>query len=332
MIDILRKYFLLLFISFQTSIFSQVLETKPYSFDLGTSNSSVDELSNQLSESDIYTKESGYGFTYQESRSFERTELYLKNLRDEFTYDGICDKQIGFKINLPDGKWWFTFWMEAGYEGVPTTKVFVNDVEQKINWHLLKPDEEGEINLSPVYRVVKLECDIENDILQFNIIGVKDSVRLLGFTFIPFTDIIPANQADINELIYQMGKYNSPVSVTEIKEQVKRRLIEDKTNSYLFYWYQELNFLSEAERFKDFEGWEWATELTGWSIFDRMHQSLMLYDAIVEPDYSDLNPLKEKVIWSRGKICYDLFLERGGDYQKIIADKDLAELVKLFVQ
>ncbi|NTW43310.1 MAG: hypothetical protein HGB14_02500 [Anaerolineaceae bacterium] len=61
-----------------------------------------------------------------------------------------------------------------------------------------------------------------------------------------------------------------------------------------------------------------------------MHQALMLYDAIVESDYSNLNPLKERTIWSRGKICYDLFLERGGDYQKKISDRDLSELAKIY--
>lgn len=250
LIYIIRKYFLFLVIVFQSSIYSQVSETKPYSFDLGSSNSSVNELSTQLSKSDIYTNESKYGFTDVVSNSFLREKLYSNNLRDEFTYDGVCDKQIGFKINLPNGKWWFTFWMEVGYEDVPTTKVFVNNVEQKINWHQLKPDEEGAIKLSQIYRVVNLECDIENDVLQFNLVGDKDSVRLLGFTFIPFTAQIPANYADINEIIYQAGKYNSPVSVTEIKAQIKRKLIEDKTDSYLFYWYQQLSLLAEAERFK----------------------------------------------------------------------------------
>ena len=180
--------------------------------------------------------------------------------------------------------------------------------------------------MSSIYRVIKLECNIENNGLEFNLIGIKDSVRLLGFTFIPILNEVPKNYSDLHDLIIQAGKYGSPVSVSEIKTQIERKLNKDKSNTYLFYWNQELGFLSEAERFKAFEGWEWATELTDWSIFDRMHQALMLYDAIVELDYSDLNPLKERTIWSRGKICYDLFLERGGDYQKGISERDLNEL------
>ena len=130
------------------------METKPYSFDLGNSNSKVDELSIQLSGNNIYSNKLAYGFTSAVSSSFERTKLYTKNLRDEFTYDGVCDKQIGFKIDLPKGKWLFTFWMEAGFEDVPTTEVAINKVEQKINWHQLKPDEEGTVKLSSIYRVV----------------------------------------------------------------------------------------------------------------------------------------------------------------------------------
>ena len=306
------------------------METKPYSFDVGNSNSKVNEHSIQLSGNNIYSNKLEYGFTSAVSSSFERTELYTKNLRDEFTYDGLCDKQIGFKIDLPKGKWLFTFWMEAGLEEVPTTEVAVNEVEQKINWHQLKPDEEGTVKLSSIYRVIKLECNIENNGLEFNLIGIKDSVRLLGFTFIPILNEVPKNYSDLHDLIIQAGKYGSPVSVSEIKTQIERKLNKDKSNTYLFYWNQELGFLSEAERFKAFEGWEWATELTDWSIFDRMHQALMLYDAIVELDYSDLNPLKERTIWSRGKICYDLFLERGGDYQKGISERDLNELAKIY--
>jgi len=330
LIEIIKKHYLFLFIVLQTSIYSQVLETKPYSFDLGTSNSYADELSTQLGTGDIYKKEIGYGFTSQVLNSFERANLFSKNLRDEFTYDGVCDKQIGFKIDLPKGKWWFTFWMEAGFEDVPTTKIYVNKVEQIISWHQLKPDEEGAIKLSPVYRVVKLLCELKNDFLEISINGVQDSVRLLGFTFIPATAEVDNNYPDLNKIIIEAGRYKSPVSAVEIKGQIKRKLMVDKTDAYLFYWYQQLGFLSEAERFKAYEGWEWATELTDWSIFDRMHQALMLYDAIVELDYSDHNPLKQRAIWSRGKICFDLFLERGGDYQKKISEKDLNELAKIF--
>lgn len=330
MIDFLRKYFLFILIVFQTSLYSQVLETKPYSFDLGTQNTNENNISTVLNKDDIYTTEIGYGFTSPVISYFERTNLFLKNLRDRFTYDGVCDKQIGFKIDLPKGKWLFTFWMEPGYEDIPTTQVFINDDEQIINWHQLKPDEEGAVKLSSIYRVIKLECNVENNGLEFNLKGIKDSVRLLGITFIPIPNEVPKEYSDLHDLIFQAGKFGSSVSVSEIKTQIERSLNEDKSNSYLFYWNQEIGFLSEAERFKAFEGWEWATELTDWSIFDRMHQALMLCDAIVEPDYSDLNPLKERTIWSRGKICYDLFLERGGDYQKKIADKDLNELAQIY--
>lgn len=92
MIDALRKYFLFLFFVSQTALYSQVLGTKPYSFDLGTSNSYVSEISTQLSQGDIYSNERGYGFTSQVSNSFERPNLFLKIL-------GMNLLMMGFVIN-----------------------------------------------------------------------------------------------------------------------------------------------------------------------------------------------------------------------------------------
>jgi hypothetical protein len=60
----------------------------------------------------------------------------------------------------------------------------------------------------------------------------------------------------------------------------------------------------------------------GLSIF-KPRRSLLVN---IENHPSEDNPLLERVRWSRGKICYDLVLERGGDYQARIGREDLSWL------
>lgn len=144
-----KKFFLLIMLIMISNISAQeiVLESKPYIFDLGTAASDVSDLTIKLTPSNIYTNENGFGFKNQ-YESFVNEEYRRRVIRDDLTYDGIESNKLSFKIDLLEGNWFFTFWMEAGYEDIATTELYVNDKKHDLTWHQLKVGAEG--RLSPI--------------------------------------------------------------------------------------------------------------------------------------------------------------------------------------
>ncbi len=217
--------------------------------------------------------------------------------------------------------------MEVGYEDSATTLLSINGSPRPVVWHMLKPDEEGRTAPSAVYRVIHLNSALTAPGLSFELRGVRDSVRLLGCTFIPGDGSAPIPDSKPGRLITDAGKYGSTVSSEALFRALTIELENNPSDERLFYWRQQMGLLAEAERLRNMEGWEWATQITGVSIFDRMHQALMLLDANIENFPQETNPLIERARWVRGKLCYDLVLERGGWYQARIGREDLRWLL-----
>lgn len=305
---------------------AQGLPGRVYRFDAGPQASPVAHGSLQLTPAHTYTVSAGYGWTRSPSAAFHHPELIDRTLRDDMTGDGVADRDLGFRIDLPAGDWWCTLWLDVGYDDAATAEVAVNGMKRPLSWHRLKPDEEGRRMYSSVYRVLHLRERVGASGLSFEVKGREDSVRLLGLTFIPVSGTELQAGRPHFALIREAGRFRSSVSAADLRLKLERLLARQPDDVYLSYWKQQIGFLADAERFTAMKGWEWAIELTGSSIFDRMHQALMLLEANIENSDTVDNPLLERSRWMRGKICYDLHLERGGDYQQQTAGKDLAWL------
>ncbi|MGD8780458.1 MAG: hypothetical protein PVH88_16015 [Ignavibacteria bacterium] len=328
----MKKIFLILLLFGNVSfVLSQNrLAYKPYAFDTGSLDSRFFPSVEKINEKDVYDKKQGFGWITKPSGLFVRSDLETSGFRNNFTIDGITGKELEFKIDLPEGDWWFTFWMESGREVVNTAKLFVNDTEREISWHRIKPGAEDANNLMDIYRVYHTLIKVNKQGVDFRLQGVQDSIRLLGFTFIPKVEPADSIQKSYMKIIKEAGKYKSKVSLRNLANTLKTRLKKNQEDPFLFYWYQQISLIDEAERFWEMLGWEWERFQTGLSIFQRMHQAILLLDTFLENfDFTDY-PLKERAQWMRGKICYDLELERGGKHELEISKQDLSRLFEVY--
>lgn len=323
----------LLIILFGKLCFAQnnSLQIKPYLFDVGNDSSLVSEFAIKLTENNLYDKSKQYGWLDENYNEFADNNSFLETVRDDLTYDGISSNEIRFKINLPKGKWFFTFWVKAGYEDKPTTKLLVNDIEKNIVWHELhKIGDADSKNPYDIYRIVHTEIDLKNESLVFNLTNESDRVKILGFSFCPEPEIKNELHKTFYRIIKEAGLYKSKVELSDLALSLKNNFRENQNDPFLFYWFQQVSLLAEGERYLNTRGWEWARQLTGHSIFDRMHQALMLFDTQIENFDTTAYPLLERSLYNRGKLSFDLVLERRGDYQKSIAQKDLNKLYKKY--
>jgi len=322
-----KKYFLIILLLGYINITAQ---EKTYFFDIGSESSTLFNFSKTLTGNDIYSAKSNYGWVTEYKSQFKRDFLLSRSVRDELTYDGIADKEIKFKIDLPIGKYNLIYWMEVAYDKDGTSQLFINNNNKNIIQHKLKEDEEGQLRPISQYRVINTDFNSIGKSNELFWKGGIDSVRLLGFAIIPKGLKEMETSRPISPKIKLAGEYNSNIELNDLRLILQNRLKFDKNDPYYLYWYIQVSFLCEAERFHNQQGWEWIKDLTGYSIFDRMHQVLFLSDSQIENAGSENNLLRERALWLRGKTCYDLVLERGGDYQRQIGLRDIEELLNLY--
>lgn len=308
----------------------KVLQKTPYIFDAGPTKSKQFFNSINLSDSDLYNSKKGFGWVIAPLYSFERTKLIPTTLRNDLTVDGITGKAIEFKINIPNGRWWFTFWMETGNDYSNSANLSMNGRKAPINWFRIKAGEEGEDQQTKLYRVYNTLTLVEQNNFSFNITAGKDSVRLLGFSLIPYEVPVSDIHLRIQSLIREAGKYKSKISLSDLEKYLYEQSVLNPSDSYIRYSYQQTSLFAEADRILQMMGWEWASQITGLGIFDRLHQVICLLDAQLEHDYEKINPFRERALWMRGKLGYDLNLQRGGTHEKEYAKNDLSELFNLY--
>jgi len=327
---ILKSIIVLLLLGGSAYSQENTLKSIPYFFDTGSEQSITADAAIKITEASMYADNNSYGLIGNNYSSFVNENFKQEIVRDKFTYDGISGKEIEFRIDIPRGEWYFTFWVETRFESIPTTELFINGKKHDIVWHELKPGAEASHTIIENYRVVHTKVIVEDEGLTFRLAGKSDLIQLLGFSFCPEPEIKTDLHKKFYRVIKEAGKYKSKVQLNDLALALKNNSIEYPEDSFLFYWAQQVSLLAEAKRNLDTEGWEWARQLTGHSIFDRMHQVLLLLDAQIENFDTTAYPLLERSLWYRGKLCFDLELERGGDYQLKIAKQDLSKLYRLY--
>jgi hypothetical protein len=327
------KYIILTFlIFFSISLFGQKekLERVPLKFDAGSQESKIMEHFININPSHDYNSGSGYGWITSPDNSFYKELLTTTTMRDELTLDGVTGREIEFKADIPSGEWWFTFWMEAGNDYTNTIKLFLNGFEKDINWTALRPGEGGDTKPMRIYRVYHTKIKITDEGFNYRLVGGKDSVRVCGFTLIPKVSPETEEQLYVEALVKEAGQYRSKTSLTDVHKYLSELVNENASDSYLSYWEQQINILREGERIREMMGWEWARQITHLSIFDRLKQAITLFDGILDNFDSSDNALREKALFYRGKIFYDLHLESGGSARDEAAKRDLAKLYILY--
>ncbi|MBU2491085.1 MAG: hypothetical protein KJ571_00565 [Bacteroidetes bacterium] len=310
-------------------LYAQSIRKIPYLFDAGSRSSQIINYAELISLESLYNKTLGYGWTVSPDSVFYNAQLAHSTLRNDLTADGVIGEEISFRIDIPKGKWNFTFWMEQGLEDVNSASLFINGAKININWHQFHSDGDRINIIRNYYRVFQTQVDCNNG-FEFKIAGGKDLVRLLGFSIIPLDTELKNNYSQLNKIIYQTGKYKSKVNPADLATAINEKLKQDPEDSYLFYWKQQADLLAEADRLINMMGWEWAKQLTGLSIFDRFHQALNILDSQLEHFDNSGYLFQERALWLRGKLCYDLYRERGGKYTYSIAVKDLFDLYKKY--
>lgn len=319
---------IILFIT-DTSCEKQVcFERRPYRFDPGKFKVSVQKGAISLSPQDKYTTEKGYGWTEIPARGFYCNDL--KKSRSEFTIDGVVDQQIAFQVDIPAGDWWLTLWVEAGKEDSSTLSLFINNVEQNLNWHPFLPPAEPRSSIQDIFRLSHGRVNLDSTGLNIRLIGANDLVRLLGFSVIPDPPPIKKVHYSIFEKIRKAGKYGSEISLDDILTDLNNILRSDPYDPFAFYWQEQLRLMALAEYYIELMGWQWADEKTGLKIFSRYHQAVIILDGLLDGRSPESYPLYERALWQRGRLLYWLGKERHGKNEISGGKRDLAQLYRRY--
>lgn len=303
-------------------------EKKPYFFDVGSNKSSVSENVYPLTHDLIYNTQHGYGWHNENLTPFIHEGW--ERSRDTFLVDGASAKTIEFRADLPEGEWWIALWFEAGLEDSSTVNIQANNSDITPELQAFTPGSEPREDIQKIYRVVQQKITVENNGLHLKIAGKEDIVRLLGFSFIPEFQI--QGNPEIEEFhtkIQQAGEYRSNTDLSALIRELEGLEQDKKHENYAAFWKLQLKLLQKAEKYFWYRGWSERITETGLGLFDHLHQSVMLFDGVLNHENAEDNPLYERALWHRGRLLYWLWLERGIHFEKDAAERDLAKMLEL---
>ena len=295
------------------------LERNVYRFDAGSSDTSTGHL--PLSINTTYSPDLGYGWVQPPDARFSRTNN--NRFRDATLHHGVRGQTVQFRADLPAGKWWLTLWMEAGLEDTNTATLTLNDQSTPLAWNQFDPPAEPRTIIQNMYRQLHKPVEVGDDGFQFQLTGQADSVRILAFSLHPAPPATPENKAFISRLAslgsYTTMSYNPAVHdgsvfetltmATDNLADVRESLKSHPEPLFASYWYDQIGHLVAAERLLAMRGWDWANEETGMSLFERIHQAIMILDSILDrPDITEF-PFYERAMFSRGRLLYWLKVE-----------------------
>lgn len=162
--------------------FSQ-LQSKPYYFDCGPDGSPIASESILLSIDDTYHSDLGYGWASLERSAFINEQF--SRSRASFNIDGIEGNTLEFVADLPNGNWWLTLLMDAGYEDSSSVVIRLNEKMIDHQWHPFQRPAESRTKIQSMYRVFHRPIQVENDSFKLSIEGGRHKARVLGFSLIP---------------------------------------------------------------------------------------------------------------------------------------------------
>jgi len=298
---------------------AQNLGQKVYRFDAGAEETASDYIG--LTSDALYTEEQGYGWTRVPEDNFSRSGRNL--FRHQALQQGVQGETIGFRADVPQGKWWLTLWMEAGLEDVNTATLTINGTPVQLAWNAFDQPAEPRTAIQNIYRLLHKPVDAGADGLQFEFNGDADDVRILAFTLHPAS---PSNQDQASFLsrLRELGSYKTMIydpknnegsvfntiqAATRELEVLRKELETHEDAHFTSYWSDQMGHLIRAETLLAMRGWDWANDETGMSLFERIHQGIMILDGILDRPDALAFPLYERASFSRGRLSHWLKVE-----------------------
>lgn len=305
----------------------------------------TDTASTAVGTTTDYGDGRNYGWIRRPNTEFARPKLARS--REAELQDGVLGSDMVFQADVPSGKWWMTLYLDAGMEDSSTVQIAVNGVGLEPDWQSFDPPAEGRTELQRIYRVLHRPVYIHDEGLRVHLTAGQDSVRLLAMSL--HADPIPSSSTDTtfvrrleklgtwNALLYDPARdtmsvfetiWSATNSLAVLRARLAAQVTLDPGDSFASYWIEQLDILIKAERYFAMRGWEWAKKDTGLGLFDRLTQTVMLLDGLLDrPDIATY-PLRERALFTRGRLLYWLAEERGGREERAKSQVDLAWLLE----
>ncbi|MEX0719572.1 MAG: hypothetical protein WD059_02815 [Balneolaceae bacterium] len=306
---------------------------KPYFFDVGEKGTEIHDGYYPLTPDFTYSAENGYGWTepFEDGQTFNHD--YWEASRNAALIDGIASSEVQFKADIPNGDWWLTLWVDGGLEDSSTTELFILEENEELNLQaFMENAEQSGLRPDPqkMYRIIQKPVTITDNELTFHLRGNRDDVRIMSFSLIP-DQSTPQNdsQQQVYDQLAESAGFNGEDSVSAFRNILNQLPDEPENENFRTFWNQQIEILAQANKYFYYRGWSWAIKETGLGLFDHLHQSVMLYDGILNNSRAEESPLYEKALWHRGRLLYWLWLERGGKSEIAQGRKDLAKMQEL---
>ncbi|MEM1127178.1 MAG: hypothetical protein AAGI71_11050 [Bacteroidota bacterium] len=300
----------------------QALDREALRFDVGPADA-LAANSLPLTPLTAYAAPQGYGWTEAPTDAYTRD---LPRSRDAFTADGVRGAALTFRADVPAGAWQVVFWMEAGLQDSSTVVLQVNGTSVPLALQDFAPPAEPREAPQRMHRQAQVAATAGAEGLTLRWANAQEPVSLMGLLLVPEPQPATPAQEALLARVAEAGRYPVGASLEPLVRELEAAHRADPAAPFAAYWHTQVQTLAQAEHWMEaMRGWEWATDSTGLSIFDRYHQVVMWLDGVLA-GAAPADPLYERALWQRGRMLYWLHEERGGRGELQGARRDLATL------
>jgi len=285
-----------------------VLGKDIYLFDLGKSDSPLEENYTRVTPENLYTSGQGFGFLDETVYAFDTV---INALSNALTRDGVYHPdEISFRLDLAPGDYFLT--LIVGNSTYDTLKMEIQ--------HIADTSIEVPFFRLP-YRSMCQVVTIQADHLVINVSAKKGIANLHAIEVRRST-----SHHKIPGLSQQSLEQDTAI-IAAYAHTLQQQLQSDPENAGLRNQLARIQLYLQANYYYDVGWWSWAVEETGLSIFDRFHAAIDWLEQILA-DPSD--PLYTRSLYLLGKIHYWLDKEQDIPSSRRIARQYFDQLHAIF--
>jgi len=242
------------------------------------------------------------------------------SVRDQMTNDGLEDGCILFKVdnNEPSR---LILTLDVGIQDQISTEIKLDEMIVQHHWSTFRtPSEAREKDKNNTYYAVLSLVKPHSHAIE--LCNQTQNVRLLGAHL--FTE------KAISSALTVLGNNEPRFSLKEdYFLNLANSLKAEQPNNDFTYFMADL--MSCAEDFTQKMGWEWASEETGLGIFDRYHQVVLIWDALIQFVPAE-SPWQDRFRFERARLLMWLWREQHGESERIQYQQDIVYLAGKYPQ
>ncbi|MCG8528920.1 MAG: hypothetical protein MI748_21260 [Opitutales bacterium] len=271
----------------------------------------------------------GFGWIQKPNRTYTHEE-WKQSRPPSYTVAMMApEMELGFQ--LAPGTWECLLVVDEGQLDLDGLSIYVGEESIDLRMHDFGHPAEPSLPMNR-YRIVAHRIEATGELTRIRLVHTEANASLLAVYLLPVANVQTDREKWYLSRIEELGQLDCKISLDSILWEMASELQRGSANrSFYWYWLSHLRLIHEAEISYQQLGWDWVSEKTDSTIFDRFKQAISNLDFVVKSHPErEMLPIFDRVDWLRTRLLYWVWLEQRRANDWIEFERSIKSLVKRF--